>query len=114
MAEEVDMPFACPRGDKGVCALPDAGSVAALVWDGEVSFLTGRLLQQVVRSSNPNAAEHVEAKADNSVTRTIRNWPDPRGRYRLTRESFIGTPDEGKWLYVECKPCGDIVRVPVS
>lgn len=102
------MAFPCPRGDNGICGGAGAKAVAFLVWDGEVSVLTGRLLQQVISRADLAAAERI----GKSESRALRLGSDPRGWSRGVRLLGDSAP-QGKWLYVECKPCGDFVKVPV-
>jgi hypothetical protein len=114
LAEETNtMPFECPRGDNGICGDPEPGSVAALVWDGEVSVLSGRLLDEVLGSADSQAAVTIEEREFNALVETV--WPlrDPRHDYPPTNRLHWDEAPMGRWVYVECKPCGDYVRVPV-
>lgn len=108
------MPFPCPRGDSGVCGDPDASNIAALAWDGEVSVLAGRLLRELIAIADISAAEPTSARESEAISIAF-GFALAGSPVDFTEgaRALAKVAPYGKWLYIECKPCGDFVKVPV-
>lgn len=107
------MPFRCPRGDNGICGDPTPGMIALFVWDGDVSLLSGKLLEQFLHRADREEAVPADERETQAIAHALRLLAlpaEPVPAPDLTLEDLV---PHGRFAYVECKPCGDIVKVPV-
>jgi hypothetical protein len=108
--------YPCPYQDNGKWSPPPEGGIRAiLVWDGEISLVTGRLGAQFAAQlpEDLRAAEIVDAGLVRSILHSLSMVSD-QGSLRDRFERLPGLADRGKWLLIECAPCGHVVKVPLD
>jgi hypothetical protein len=107
--------YPCPYQDQGRCILPAGDTQAILVWDGTVSFVAGRLVEELAQQVPANA--EVETVDEFFVPSLLGGFAE------MTRLADLGgipealsvdAPSSGKWLYFQCAPCGHTVKVPIN
>jgi hypothetical protein len=108
----------CPRGDKGVCAIPDRTLVASggVVTvrsreevQGEFPWITSsRLsLQEVGRAASfPAMVKAFESRQD---SRRALRWFTRRASRRFADE-LLSDADSGTTVLVYCSPCGHVFK----
>jgi hypothetical protein len=113
--------YPCPYQDNGICIPPVAGDMQAiLVWDGTISFVAGRLVEELAQQV-PVYAE-VEAVDQYFIPSLIRGFAEMARRAApgefpaaLSVDALqIDAPSSGKWLYFQCAPCGHTVKTEIN
>ena len=108
--------YPCPYQDNGKWVTQAGEEIRAiLVWDGAISLVTGRLGAQLATElpEDLRGAEIVDAGLIRSILHTLSVLSDGKS-LRDGFEELPGLAGEGKWLLIECAPCGHVVKVPLG
>lgn len=92
--------------------------MAAILWDGELSFVSGKLLRDTLGEVREWAdVVTVEPAELEALAAGFMALISPANAFdmRIARDVFRGRglPQEGKYVYAQCAPCGHIVKIPL-